>query len=324
MKKENMYLLKPIMFALLSIFLLASCADSGVTFGEACNVDDDCADGLVCNDGICQKTADGDAVEEDKDAVDTETEADVTLDCEDDWDCPIDFRCMDGICIENTQCKSDTDCQPGQTCKDGVCTGDPIIDGDMDQDQDLEQTENPVDGDMDQDKESDPLCDPCQKSIECADGLICNSDGCCDDPCAKGECPDGMVCNSQNGYCEYCDEQCAVDQCCNLMPGTFWYCGECCEPPCAEGYACQRGQCEPLECRCPPGDICGPETKYLCYTPPVDGDDDGEDPWFPDGDTDWDSGEGERSNAMCLPANSSCMDGIDECCSGTCLMGTCL
>lgn len=302
---------------LLSLSLLAfACISSEnvATYGDECSIDEECEEGLYCIDNICQNKADGDSTESDSDV----------LTCEEDWHCPIDFVCEDGICIEQIHCQSDNDCKVGQVCKDGICTGEVIVDGDDDDDFDSDETvdgdtEQPVDGDLDQ------TCDdPCNTSAECALGLVCDSNGCCGDPCTENSCPEGMVCNEQNGYCEYCDETCSTDQCCNLMPGAFWYCGNCCTPPCAEGYACQYGECEPLECPdCPVGAYCGPETKYLCYTPPVDGDTD--DPWWPDGDFDEETGELDSLwKSACLPANSSCVDGIDECCSGTCLMGTCL
>jgi len=120
----------------------------------------------------------------------------------------------------------------------------------------------------------------------------------------------GTACNTANGLCEWCGasdptEACTASQCCNYS-GTFWYCGTCCVPPCGDGQACKGGTCVDLKCpTCDADQECGAD--FTCHDVAADGDQDQ-----------------EARAAICLPANSTCSAGGTLCCSGTCLMGTCL
>ncbi len=149
----------------------------------------------------------------------------------------------------------------------------------------------------------------CASSADCPEGKVCGPDGECILPCYADdapECPEPQHCNPNNGYCECCERMCAPGQCCNRADGGFWYCGQCCIPPCPSGQACQDGVCAPLVCPgCEYDGECGASTCWECI--PVDGD-----------------GDNDGYKGGCLPANSACKEGIDHCCSGTCMMGTCL
>lgn len=224
--------------------------------------------------------------------------------CENELDCPDDYLCVNGTCQYCCPvCKDENDCWPGQCCNNERCGECPVeVDGD---------DEPIIDGDEDEEEPVIPGCEnTCQRSGDClVEGQVCGPGGCCVDSCATTGCPEGQTCNPNNGYCEWCDPVCPQGQCCNYHQ-DFWYCGSCCVPPCPEGEACQGGRCIQLACpTCESGYRCGPDTGYICVpTGPV-----------VDGDVDRSPGFGE-----CLPANAACIEGVDECCSGTCLMGTCL
>jgi hypothetical protein len=322
------------------IVVIVQCGDATVdpTDGDVinCTVHEDCPCGYSCilDQGICGKdnyafecASDADCSPgytcytfaeatdcgskcipvEDSDGDEDED----VLPCTTDLDCEQDFICVNGSCqYANPPCKEDSDCWTDQCCVNDRC-GDCLVDGDaVDGDEPIDGDE-PVDGDEDGDMDN-PDCESCQRSTDCSDGQVCGEGGCCMDSCEITGCPDGQSCNPNNGYCEWCDTTCPQGQCCNYHE-DFWYCGSCCVPPCADGEACQGGRCVELSCpTCEPGQRCGADTGYICID--VDG---------PDGDID---GDVDRvfGGGECLPANSACIEGIDECCSGTCLMGTCL
>ncbi len=203
--------------------------------------------------------------------------------------CPPNQVCQAGDCI-SVECPP---CPPGQIC--GAETG--FICMDIIQ----------PDGDVEQDADPDLIPSFCRSTEDCPRGYVCNEQGKCEPSCILTGCEFG-TCNTNTGECEFCDPPCPDGRCCNYNM-DFWYCGSCCNPPCEDGMACQGGACIPLQCpRCPPWQQCGPETGYVC-----------EDIWT-DGDVIW----GKQGKTTCLPANSSCIEGVDFCCSGTCLMGTCL
>lgn len=217
--------------------------------------------------------------------------------------------CYGGCCtLKNAPCPNGvSDCMNGQICaddglgnlicRDQVTTDEDKVDGDDDVDPDPEP----------EIEETNPACTngACDTSDQCSDGNVCGAGGCCVAPCTAGSCSNGATCNTNNGLCEWCDTMCSAGQCCNYHE-SFWYCGSCCVPPCGDGQACQGGHCVDLTCpTCDPGCECGPSTGYHCDNCPVDGDTD-------------------KSGSECLPANATCVEGVDDCCSGTCLMGTCL
>lgn len=240
--------------------------------------------------------------------------------CQMDVDCPdpVYEFCMNQCCEPRfPPCPSGsaTECWPGQSCVqqlDGSWKCETAIDGDkpIDDGDEVDGDVPVTDGDeVDGDQIGDcGTATVCQRSSDCPNGQVCGNGGCCTDHCSTAGCPNGGTCNTLNGYCEWCDESCSANQCCNYHE-NFWYCGSCCIPPCAEGQACQGGRCVPLQCpTCGPCEICGPETGWQC-----------------DEDSSCTDGDGtERGGDSCLPANAACIEGVDVCCSGTCLMGTCL
>ncbi len=252
-------------------------------------------------------------------------DGDTSTGCTTDDQCEATEFCYQGTCQDkNPTCTGNADCWPGQYCDptDGICKGEIVIDGDKDtvdgdpdavidgdDDNVVDGDPDTVDGDEDEPVDGDiPVGQPCDRTSDCPVGSVCGPSGVCIEHCQTSGCTAPAHCNPNNGYCEYCDQTCAASQCCNYNV-DFWYCGGCCVPPCSAGNACQAGTCIPLQCpTCSPGEYCdGANTGYICVDDPTQ-----------------DTGEGERGNVSCLPANSACIEGVDICCSGTCLMGTCL
>jgi len=81
-----------------------------------CETDADCAEGQVCENGVC---TDAPAPE-----------------CETDADCAEGQVCEDGVCIDAPapECNTNADCAEGQVCEDGVCTDAPVLDCDTNAD----------------------------------------------------------------------------------------------------------------------------------------------------------------------------------------------
>lgn len=208
------------------------------------------------------------------------------------------------ICVcKFKSCKANTDCAATEICDTtkGYCVDKPAVDGDLEPEPEPEpepDTNTCAGG-----------ARSCQRTSDCSTGDVCIG-GCCTAGCTASSCPTGTVCNTKNGYCEYCgqngEEACAAGQCCNYA--GFWYCGSCCVPACKADEACVSNACQKLTCPsdCGADRCCDAEHGYSCYD-------------CPDGDVDV-----EYRSATCLGANASCKDGVDTCCSGTCLMGTCL
>lgn len=65
-----------------------------------CTVDEDCDEGEVCTDGVCEIAP-----------------------CETDDDCAEGETCEDGTCVEQTgtPCETEADCELGESCTDGLC-----------------------------------------------------------------------------------------------------------------------------------------------------------------------------------------------------------
>ena len=172
-----------------------------------------------------------------------------------------------------------------------------------------DEEEVAVDGDAEDDSE---LATTCRNSSECPENFVCEA-GVCIGWCSETGCDHltGSICNPNNGRCEMCPETCGRNRCCNLGfldEGAFWYCGTCCDPVCGENQVCSEGQCIDVQCPvCNPDEYCGAATGYRCITIRQGGD-----------------YESQENGSSCLPANSRCIEGVDECCSGSCLMGTCL
>ena len=282
------------------------CCDSVcITKFPACSSDDDCYTGQVCltselvctlEPSSCEKnggstTTDGD--DEQEEAAPTCTGLIDTEVCGENEVC-CNSQCKSYV----HSCTAKEDCYKGQTCTGGVCTGTP------------ESCEM-----------NDPAQQGCTQDSDCPDTQHCGGVegggiGCVNDCSSDGDCEEGASCNPNNGRCEFCQTECPASQCCNYNL-DFWYCGQCCVPACPLGQACHGGNCVDLACpdSCDTCEICGPETGYVCERDP-----NGCGEPEADGDTDVES----RRNVQCLDSNAPCTAGVDECCSGTCLMGTCL
>lgn len=321
---------------LLASFLMIQCGEE-VTESATCLVHEDCPVGFSCIESLqvcgtdinafqCMKdsdcikgyacfidptTAEGKCVPS---AVtpdgDEEQESNCTSCTIGGGQCNVDTEtCYEGCCtLINAPCPNGvSDCMNGQICvmENGtyICA--------YEEDGDKPDGDTVVDGDLDKDADPEPETTPsctngaCDTTDQCSDGKVCGAGGCCVDSCTVTGCTYG-TCNPNNGLCEYCETTCGEGKCCNYHE-SFWYCGSCCTPPCGDGQACMSGTCQDLVCPTCSGTncTCGPQTGYHCECEEEDGDVD-------------------RVGDTCLPANAACTEGVDDCCSGTCLMGTCL
>ncbi len=286
----------------ISCYDLADC-----TAGYCCFVDATSEDGsgkCVPDDGSVSCEGDGDGDDSDGD------DGGIPSFCKTDTDCgnPAYVCCFNKCEEKNGACQDTRDCLPGQYCQDDFCQGDPVCEIGVDGDED-KATDADLDPELEAEVEPEQQSG-CERTSDCGADEVCGPGGECVPRCdaaGAAECPDPQHCNPNNGYCECCETMCAPGQCCNRAEGGFWYCGQCCSPPCANGQACQGGTCAPIVCpTCEATETCSATTCWEC---------EGEPP--PDGDT-------EGTKSACLPANSACEEGVDNCCSGTCMMGTCL
>ena len=294
-----------------------------------CGANKACGEGYECVEGPdgsskCVPTSTG-----------GDTDEPVTVAC--DPPCSDSMMCCNQQCVTKyPDCVSGINCYEGQTCGENLyCEGeptscdkqlDPAADVDLPADEDTppadeDDTVTPADeDDTVVQPEREETVTACEADRNCPDGSYCGPDHVCVPDCTSdAECSEGATCNPNNGRCEYCTTLCPEGQCCNWNV-DFWYCGRCCEPPCADGQACQGGNCVDLRCDTSCDTYCydcGAATGYICVK--KDNYDSLPGCGAPDGDYDQ-----ERSGAACLPANTACVTGVDECCSGTCLMGTCL
>lgn len=233
-----------------------------------------------------------------------------------DMSCPNDFsqKCdaASKACVcKYKSCKDDTGCASTEVCdkEKNYCVAKPAVDGDpeVEIEKEIEQEVSTCTGGA----------AACQRSGDCDSGKVCIG-GCCAAGCTATSCTNGTICNTNNGYCEYCgkdgEELCAAGRCCNYAASEtagssgFWYCGSCCVPACKGDETCVGSVCQKMVCPadCGADKCCDSTHGFACYD-------------CPDGDADI-----EYRSSTCLGANASCKDGVDACCSGTCLMGTCL
>jgi hypothetical protein len=97
--------------------------------GEACGLDNPCAGGLACRDGICvDEPIGGSSCVSNSDCGADEVCLDGACrpECSADADCDEGYRCTSsGVCRLDTRptpfCSSDTDCMTGRVCVDAVC-----------------------------------------------------------------------------------------------------------------------------------------------------------------------------------------------------------
>ena len=280
------------------------CDRTCITKFPSCASDSDCYTGQVCLTSELVCTLEPSSCSKNGSSSDGDVEAEEAgPTCSGLFDtevCGDKEVCCNGACKSYVHsCTAKEDCYKGQTCTNGVCDGTPES-----------CTMN------------DPIQSTCTGDSDCPANQHCGGVegggiGCVDDCASDADCTDGASCNPNNGRCEYCTTQCPASQCCNYNI-DFWYCGSCCEPACPLGQACNGGDfCVDMVCpdTCDDCYICGPETGYVCARDP-----DSCSAPETDGDTDVES----RRNNQCLGSNEPCTAGVDECCSGTCLMGTCL
>jgi hypothetical protein len=298
-----------------------------------CVADAQCADGNICDDGVCQPP---------------------TTPC--DTTCPGNEECVDGVCRPpDHPCEDDGECEGGEVCVDGNChTGEPPCEGDdcvpCRYDAECPGGEICLDGDC---HPAEPPAD-CDDDSDCPDGQVCEGDWCdVPEPCSDdGDCTSGSVCDGGTDVCvpEHptieCDDagDCPSGDSCQggvcVPPGGCDDDGDCedgnvcdtsvdlCVPPhppipcdgagdCPSGEACEGGWCDgdgggddgggdqpcdnDLDC---PSGVCDDSVdRCVPEHPPIDCDDDGD---CPDGD--------RCAGGYCT--HDSCEDDGD-CASGT-------
>ncbi|NOZ00491.1 MAG: hypothetical protein GXP54_01200, partial [Deltaproteobacteria bacterium] len=215
-------------------------ACGGGDSGQACTLDTDCAQGLVCDGGAC-----------------------VVRECSSSQDCGDDSRVCQPIggkkvCTAR-ECSTDKPCDdPAKECVGGLCVAKefPVDALDVIQPSENPQPETVADT---TDTGTPPVqgkdCTPCTDKSECGDGYFCTSVGggkfclrqCADD----GDCNSGYTCYqaSSEGLqclpvsykCVECAYQgCDAGKCCDLVSGE---CGDCldeCEK-CTYDFQCAAG-----------------------------------------------------------------------------------
>lgn len=158
----------------------------------SCTVDVQCAEGRVCENGVCTTlacTPTGDECGSNfRECVDNVC---VPLSCESALDCPPGGLCSDQVCIPPVSCESVVDCGAGQDCVDNVCVPDPTATCEDDADCDILYTCDT----------SSSQCIPrvtCTEQAGCGGSEICLVElGICVEniACGAGQtCDDGQLC----------------------------------------------------------------------------------------------------------------------------------
>ena len=248
--------------ALASIVITWGCGDDSGTntvtkseAGDACTKKSDCADGLVCADGMCV------------------TKVGLDEDCSGEYVSCEEGECVDGTCQVVTvtkpagsRCAERSECSEGLDCIDGFCGTRISLGEDCTGAFAYCEEGECVDGTCQKASDLKPAGGTCAARSECADGLDCIWGVCgtgvglgedCSGEfvfCVEGECLDGT--------CQNPPEQpdlvaCSEDAPCEapLRCGGDGYCHEPAEPggecgktvPCPEGQFCgMDGFCSDL------------------------------------------------------------------------------
>ena len=153
-------------------------------FGESgCVADDDCDEGEMCFDGICEFVGSDDSDEE------------YVPDCVADDDCYDGEECVGGICLERgivedgtgssaASCEFDEDCSEGEECVGGVCVEHGVVDDDL-----ASSTTS------------------CEFDEDCPEGEVCVGEVCIESAMVGG------ATGTSDGECEI-DEDCGTDEIC--------------------------------------------------------------------------------------------------------------
>ena len=246
----------------LSFFLMALLVAT-TAWADDCVQDDECADGMVCVEGVCVEPCEPDCTDKlctDDDGCGTACGCADELLCCDDGSCAAECGgacepdCADKLCTDDDGCGVACGCTDELLCcDDGACAAE--CGGACEPD-----CEGKICGD-----------DGCGSSCgDCADGEFCIMNLCMAPP--AGSCADSCGAQSGNGEC-FCDDLCIEygDCCadiCELCVGVVAQCvdlSQCGDDVCDEELGEDCGNC--ADCACPDGDVCA---GGLCCTPTCD------------------------------------------------------
>lgn len=245
-------------FALMAALILVAFGCGRTSMQDECDDDDDCGEGMICIDGVCD-------IEDSPDTgPDTGEEG-----CVDDLDCGDgtcregDDGCIGDVCnLETGECEVGEcvpDCGPDEEEINCRCIPDECSSND-------ECLGRICDG---------GVCRPCLSDAECAGSQVCDGGFCSpgpdctdDDDCRPHEeCSDDQTC-VERPDCTF-DDDCGEDEQC--IAGSCTYTPDCTDDDdCSDQAECVGGECQQKMCRgsedCEDDEICdGGE----CVTPPV-------------------------------------------------------
>lgn len=238
--------------------------------GSVCIEQDDCNEGLVCEDGYCMQPCSTDSpcpsgqecIEGFCMPGDCEDSSEcygnyvcfegecVPFGCQTDEDCPDDSVCINGLCsagdAEPPVCTNDDQCPDDAICFNGICQEEQPDGQPCDEDSDCESGNCITQPDL-----TGGVCGPapqCENSFQCPPDQICKK-GVCTSNC---EIPGQIVCNHECIACESNkvpnpDNSCACE-CPSDMPLWNDVTAEC--ESCPEGtlYDSEAGDCKYIYC----------------------------------------------------------------------------
>jgi|GEM_PF-4385916 len=263
---QNRYKFKPV-----SQDMLFTSTVGKAAYCQQCNENDECHDGYLCRDGLCQPECETNAQ---CPAVGGKNRVCVQQKCESA--CDNNNDCQNGkICDQQThqcidpQCQTKADCPAGKVCYSNLCVDPPTYCGD--------DADCPVGKTCDINSH---LCvSPCTKNADCPADKVCINQICsnpkpqCDN---DNDCPVGKTCHLPTHTCLVVPTDCTKNTDC--INGQICVNNKCQLPACVNdqdcqpGYSCQNNVCikKPQSCTknadCQEPLVCDQSTK-TCQKP---------------------------------------------------------